>query len=171
MAIFIETSRLILKEMTETDVENLFNLNIDPEVIRYTGDASFNNVDEALNFIKSYREIYTTYKCGRLSVFIKETEEYIGWCGLKYLTKTNQTDLGYRLMRKYWGKGYATEAAAACLEDGFKRLNLNKIIATAMIENMASINIFKKLGLKYVKNDDCGSRPGVVYAITKEEWK
>ncbi|MGI4729260.1 MAG: GNAT family N-acetyltransferase [Janthinobacterium lividum] len=81
MAIFIETSRLILKEMTETDVENLFNLNIDPEVIRYTGDASFNNVDEALNFIKSYREIYTTYKCGRLSVFIKETEEYIGWCG------------------------------------------------------------------------------------------
>jgi ribosomal-protein-alanine N-acetyltransferase len=171
MAILIETQRLILKPMSEEDAFNLFQLNNDPEVIRYTGDSSFNSIKEALNFIHSYKDLYNNYGCGRLSTFIKETGEYIGWCGLKYLPNKNITDIGYRFIKHFWGKGYATESAAACLDDGFKRLQLNKIIATAMKENIASINVFKKLGLKYQNDADCGCQPGVVYAITKEEWR
>jgi len=170
MAILIETQRLILKSVVEEDAYNLFELNSDPEVIRYTGDRSFNSIEEALNFIQQYDEVYKKYGYGRLSTFIKETGAYIGWCGLKYLVNKNETDIGYRFSKQFWGKGYATESAAACLEDGFNRLHLNKIIATAMKENIASINVFKKLGLKFSKDEDCGCQPGVLYTITNEEW-
>lgn len=171
MAILIETKRLVLKEMKLDDATDLFNMNNDPEVIRYTGDQSFKTLQEAVNFITDYQQYYQTYNCGRLSTFLKETGEYIGWCGLKYLINKDATDLGYRFTKKHWGKGYATEAAMACLHDGFTRIKLDKIIATAMLENTASINVFKKLGLKFIQNEDCGCQPGVVYAITKEEWK
>lgn len=170
MAILIETPRLLMKEIAEEDVPNLFHLNSDPEVIRYTGDKSFNNKTEAHEFIFRYRSVYQKYGCGRLSTFIKETGEYIGWCGLKYIVDKDETDLGYRLMKKYWGKGYATESAAACLDDGFKRLRLNKIYAIAVKDNIASINVFKKLSLNYVKDEPCDTEFCVRYAITKEGW-
>ncbi|MGI4020060.1 MAG: GNAT family N-acetyltransferase [Janthinobacterium lividum] len=171
MAILIETPRLLLKEMSQADVQNLFDLNRDLEVMRYTGDKSFNNINEALNYVENYQHIYQKYGYGRLSLFNKETNEYLGWCGLKYLDQKNETDLGYRLKKRFWEKGFATEAASACLKDGFSRLQLSQIFATAMKENIPSINIFKKLGLKYLKDQDCGCQPGVIYAITKQEWK
>ena len=62
---------------------------------------------------------------------------------------TQETDLGYRFMQKYWGKGYATEASLACIDYGFKILNLNRIIGNAMKENVASIKVFKKLSMIY----------------------
>lgn len=171
MAILIETPRLVLKEMSEADAQDLFDLNNDPEVMRFTGDQSFKNINEVFDYVDNYQHIYQKHGYGRLSLFNKETNEYLGWCGLKYLEQKNETDLGYRLKKQFWGKGFATEAASACLDDGFDRLQLDCIFATAMKENMPSINIFKKLGLKYLKDQDCGCQPGVIYAITKQEWK
>lgn len=171
MAILIETPRLLLKEMQADDAPDLFDLNNDPEVIRYTGDQSFQNLQEASDFIQNYQSIYQKYGYGRLSLFNKENGQYLGWCGLKYLEQKAETDLGYRLKKQFWGNGFATEAAFACLNDGFNRLQLDQIFATAMKENLPSINIFKKLGLHYLKDQDCGCQPGVVYAITKQEWK
>ena len=72
-----------------------------------------------------------------------------GWCGLKLHDGTQETDLGYRFMQKYWGKGYATEASLACIDYGFKILNLKRIIGNAMKENVASIKVFKKLSMIY----------------------
>jgi RimJ/RimL family protein N-acetyltransferase len=62
----------------------------------------------------------------------KETDAYLGWCGLKFLDDLQETDIGYRFHKKYWGRGYATESAAACLKYGFEKLNLKKIIGRAM---------------------------------------
>jgi len=170
MAILIETPRLLMKEMVEEDTLNLFHLNSDPEVIRYTGDKPFNNKTEAREFILRYQSIYQKYRCGRLSTFIKETGEYIGWCGLKYLADKDEIDLGYRFIKQYWGKGYATESAAACLKDGFKRLKLDKINAIAAKDNTASINVFKKLSLNYIEDEPCDDELCVRYTITKKEW-
>jgi ribosomal-protein-alanine N-acetyltransferase len=171
MSLVIETERLILKPMCADDALNLFELNNDTQVTQYTGDTAFKDPEEATNFIKAYDKIYQTYLCGRLSTFLKSNGEYIGWCGLKYLTEKNATDLGYRWMRRHWNKGYATEAAKACINDGFNRLNLNEIIASAMLANIKSINVFKKLGLQYLSDADCGCQPGVIYAITRDEWR
>jgi len=170
MPIIIETERLILKQFCEADAKYLFELNSDPDVTRYVGEGAFNSLDDVYAFIKNYGQ-YEKYKMGRLNMFDKQTGEYIGWCGLKFLEDSDQVDLGYRLLKRHWGKGYATEASIACLDYGFNTLNLQKIVGTAMEENTASINVFKKLGLKYSHNDDCGKHPGVVYVITKEKWK
>lgn len=170
MPIIIETERLILKQFCEDDAKYLFELNNDPDVTKYTGDVAYTSLDEVYEFLKGYDQ-YEKYGQGRLNVFNKQTGEYIGWCGLKFLEDSDQVDLGYRLLKRHWGKGYATEASIACLDYGFNTLNLQKIVGTAMKENIASINVFKKLGLKYSHDDDCGKHPGVVYVITKEEWK
>ena len=170
MEITLSSERLLLKQMNITDAQDMFILNSDSEVIQYTGDVMFTSVDDALNLLKNYDQ-YTKYKMGRLSLFDKVTGEYIGWCGLKYLEERDQVDIGYRLLKKHWGKGYATEAARICLDYGFNTLNLEEIIGTAMLENPASINVFKKLGMKYDTDEPCGGKPGVIYKIKKSEWK
>jgi RimJ/RimL family protein N-acetyltransferase len=170
MAIILETSRLLLREFCTEDAKYLFELNSDPDVTRYVGTGAYNSMDEVYDFINNYDQ-YEKYKMGRLNMFDKQTGEFIGWCGLKYVSTGDYVDLGYRLLKRHWGKGYATEAATACLAYGFNTLNLKKVIGTAMSENKASINVFEKLGLKYSHDNDCGNQLGVVYAITKEEWK
>src|SRR5690606_30529073 len=101
---------------------------------------------------------------------LKETGEFIGWCGLKYLADENQTDLGYRLLKKHWNKGYATEASRACLDYGFHVLGLKKIIARAMKPNVNSIKIMQKLGMQPEPCNEPGRSCDIQYFITREEW-
>lgn len=170
MPIQLETERLLLREFNEDDAEDMVELNSDPDVVRYTGDGPFENIHEALELIRSYDQ-YEKYRMGRLNMYLKSTDEYIGWCGLKYHAEDGLVDLGYRLHKRFWGQGYATEASIACLNYGFNTLHLDKIIARAMIENHASIAVMKKLGMNFSHNTPCDEEPGVVYVITKEEWK
>ena len=85
----------------------------------------------------------------------KDTDNFIGWCGLKLVkeltnNQINYYDLGYRLNKNYWGKGFGTEAAKAALDYGFQNMKLKNIFAIADSENIASKNIMQKLGLKYI---------------------
>jgi len=73
----------------------------------------------------------------------------LGWCGLKYHADTGETDLGFRLFRNHWNKGYATEASHLALQYGFRRLGLDSVIARAVKENAASLKVMNKLGLEY----------------------
>lgn len=170
MPIQLETSRLVMKQFCEEDAHYLFELNSDPDVTRYVGEGAFISIEDVYTFIRNYGQ-YERYKMGRLNLFDKQTGEFIGWCGLKFLEDNSQVDLGYRLLKRHWGKGYATEASIACLDYGFNTLNLQKIIGTAMKENTASIRIFEKLGLKHSHDINDHGQPCVVYAITKDEWK
>ncbi|MES2275854.1 MAG: GNAT family N-acetyltransferase [Bacteroidota bacterium] len=170
MSLQLETERLIMRPFHADDAPGMFELYQDADVIKFTGDVPFKTIADAVAFITAYDQ-YEKYQMGRLSVFIKQTGEYIGWCGIKYLADTNEVDLGYRLIKRHRGQGYTTEAARASLDYGFKVLDLDKIIGKAMVDNAPSINVFKKLGLTYTHNDNCHQHPAVVYAITKDEWK
>ncbi len=160
----LETPRLLLRQFSEEDAMDMFLLNADPEVIKYTGDEPFKTVEESLSLIRNYDQ-YEKYKQGRLTVILKESNEILGWCGLKYHADSNETDIGYRLKRSAWDKGYATEAALASLEYGFKKLKLNNIVGHAMIDNAASIRVFEKIGMTYCKDLICGGQPSVFYKI------
>jgi ribosomal-protein-alanine N-acetyltransferase len=149
--ILIETERLYLREMTPNDAEVAYILNLDPEVIRYTGDDPFESIEEAKTFLENYAS-YRTYGFGRWGMILKETGEYLGWCGLKYTPELDEFDIGYRLMKKFWGKGYATEAAEACLELGFNRFDMKAIVGRAMPANVASVRVLEKIGLSYLEN-------------------
>ena len=151
-AITIETERLLLRELTVGDAENFYLLNLDPEVIRYTGDVAFANIEAARQFLAGYDQ-YEKYGVGRLAVIRKEDEEFLGWSGLKYLADEDEYDIGYRFFRKYWNMGYVTESAKAALDYGFEKLNLRSIIGRAAPENLASIRVLEKLGLKFEKTN------------------
>lgn len=144
----LETPRLYLREMTADDAEHAYRLNLDPEVIRYTGDDAFESVEAARKFLEAY-DHYKKYGFGRWAVIEKESGNYLGWCGLKYTQDLNEYDIGFRFFKIYWNKGYATEAAETCLRAGFTTFNMPEIVGRVMPENKASQRVLVKLGLEY----------------------
>ncbi|NUQ81597.1 MAG: GNAT family N-acetyltransferase [Bacteroidetes bacterium] len=144
----LETPRLLLRELTVNDAENLFSLNADPEVIKWTGDETFPSVEAARAFLESYTA-YQETGMGRWAVELKETGEFIGWCGLKVHTDSGAVDLGFRLKQSVWNHGLATEAAKACLDYGFNHLGLLIIIGRVHPGNAASKRVLEKCGLTF----------------------
>ncbi len=169
--IILETPRLVLREKIVEDAPFFFELNSNYNVVKYTGDSPFNNLEEAESIVRYVMNQYKENGYGRWLVALKETNAPIGWCGLKYHTDTKETDIGYRLLESAWGKGYATEAAKACIEYGFEHFKLERIIGDAMKDNTASINVFKKLGMTYLNDSLIDDVPSVTYEIFKEKIK
>lgn len=158
----LETSRLILRELIPDDAKNFYLLNLDPEVIKYTGDPPFESIESARSFLENYNQ-YELNGYGRWACLLKENMEWVGWCGLKFEQESGETDIGYRFFRKHWGKGYGTESAKACLNYGFEKLGLNKIVGRAMKKNIGSIRIFEKLEMTFSKDIFFEEEPAVEY--------
>src|SRR5437868_543478 len=110
-----ETPRLHLREITVDDAKNAYELNLDPEVIKYTGDGPFSSIEDARDFLSKY-DHYKKYGFGRWAVINKTDNDFLGWCGLKYTEEKNEFDVGFRFFKKHWNKGYATESAKACID-------------------------------------------------------
>lgn len=165
----LSTPRTLLRNLSPTDAKDFFALNLDPEVIRFTGDNPFNSLADSRRFLEEYDQ-YQKYGVGRLAVIEKASGEFLGWCGLKYCVEEDYYDLGYRFFRKYWGKGFATETALANLGFGFGEKGLDKIIGRALVENLASIRVLEKIGMKHEKYVDFDGKAGVVYGIDKRSY-
>ena len=167
MSIILQTPRLLLREFELTDAEAMFKLNEHWDVIRYTGDPPFNSVEDATNFLSSYSD-YERNGFGRWPVIVKESNEFVGWCGLKR-HDDGMVDIGFRFFKKDWGKGYATESAVACIEYGFDTLKIPEIVGRVARKNVASIRVLKKLGMTYWKDAGCeGIDDSVWYRVTAD---
>jgi RimJ/RimL family protein N-acetyltransferase len=164
--ILIETSRLILREITPDDADQFYWLNADPEVIRYTGDAPFAGPEEARRFLESYDQ-YRLYGYGRWAVIRKADQAFLGWCGLRFDPLGGETDLGFRFFKTHWGHGYATEAALASLNLAFERFQLSEVIGRAMESNRASIRVLEKAGMRFRNIDFLDSQSALIYHIHK----
>lgn len=162
----VETSRLILRELHPNDAQAFYDLNANPNVIRYTGNTAFRDVEEAREFLENYSD-YQEHGYGRWAVLLKDSGRFIGWCGLKFDVNTQQTDIGFRFFEEEWGKGYATESAQACLQVGFHRFLLHCIIGRAMKANIASIRVLEKLNLAYEQDMMLDNEEAVLYKIKK----
>lgn len=161
MKTIIETKRLLLREFSEKDGPLFFEMNNHPEVLQFTGDKPFQTQSEAKQFLLDYSH-YQDYGYGRWTVVLKETGKAIGWCGLKYHDE-GYIDIGYRFLRSEWGRGYATEAAKACLSYGKDELLLSPIWGRVAPENKASIRVLEKLGMEFFKKDACNGIEGALY--------
>ena len=154
MKTILETPRLLLREVDESDVEGFFEMDSDPEVARYVGTPPVTDRSQCLEVIQSIQKQYIAYGIGRWSVIQKTTGEFVGWCGLKRMAGftvngyTDFVDIGYRFSQRHWGKGYATESAQATLDYGFSVLHYDEICAFADIRNTASHHVLTKIGLK-----------------------
>jgi [ribosomal protein S5]-alanine N-acetyltransferase len=163
MNIIIETNRLLLRTFTLSDAPLIYELNLDPDITRYTGDPikDIHHAQQVLEQIILPQ--YALYNHGRWAVHAKPGLEFIGWCGLKTRPDRNEIDLGYRFIKTAWGKGYATEAAYACLKYGFEKLHLQRIVGRAMPGNTASIRVLEKCRMQYVGEEEVDGHPAKTY--------
>jgi RimJ/RimL family protein N-acetyltransferase len=183
MPIILETPRLVLRQFTEDDVDNLFDLNNDPEVMRYlTGGRPTPREVIRDEIIPFHRAVYD--RLDRLGTWAAEstsTGEFLGWFHFRPGPGTDVTniDLGYRLRRSAWNKGYATEGSRALISMGFTDLGVERVFAHTLTVNAPSRRVLEKCGLTLVRTTPYegadpieGSEHGEVeYALTKPEWQ
>lgn len=165
MNIILETDRLVLRTFTKEDAQLVYDLNLDPEVTRYTGDP-VTDLDHASQVLEQViLPQYALHNYGRWAVLVKPGLEFIGWCGLKNRPELNEIDLGYRYLKSSWGKGYATEAAFACIKYGFEKLCIQRIVGRAMPENKGSLKVLEKCGMTFIGDQIADGHPAKTYEI------
>jgi RimJ/RimL family protein N-acetyltransferase len=183
MEIFLETDRLVLRRFTEADVDLLVELDGDPEVMRFLTGGKPTPRDEIENDILpaflGYYERFAGY--GFWAATLKSTGDFLGWFHFRPHegASLDEPELGYRLRRSAWGKGYATEGSRALIRKGFTELGVRRVVASTMVVNVASRRVMEKAGLKLVRiyHESWpypieGSEEGdVEYAATREEWE
>lgn len=165
--VMIETAQLIIRTVTMADVEDVASsMKLDD------GPISIPEAEQKISWMLSNHARNMPGKLIHLclAIIVKDTNEFIGWCGLDHRDQTKADPaLFYLLKAKYWGKGLATEAASALLNYAFDEMNLVSIHAGAAPENIASKRVMEKIGMKYVGLNEEG---GYDFTITKEEyWK
>lgn len=147
----IETERLILKPFCENDISSLTTLLKDPDVMKFSIKGPYSDEDEIKKLIDQTFENQKKYGIGMLSVFLKEANVWIGFCGL--FKEKDSWDFGYRFLKNYWGQGYASEAVEACSNYFKKNIPNETIYCYIEPENIASLKIAKKCDMKYLGKD------------------
>jgi len=151
----LESERLLIRPFKIGDEQAMFELNSNPLVQKYTGDTLVTTKEQAEDvFHNTVLKDYEMYGYVRFAVIHKPDQKLIGFTGIKYLPEANgESDLGYRFLPEYWGKGIATESSKMSLKFAFEKLKLKQIYGFAELENSASKNVLLKVGFKLDKID------------------
>jgi RimJ/RimL family protein N-acetyltransferase len=183
MRIFLETERLVLRRFTHDDVENLVELDSDPDVMRFINGGRATPRDEIENqFLPAILDQYERYAgYGFWAAVEKSTERFVGWFHFRPAqgAPPGEVELGYRLRRSAWGKGYATEGSRALIRKGFAELGVQRVVASTMVVNVASRRVMENAGLTFVRTFQQpwpdyieGEEEGdVEYALLRSEWE
>lgn len=176
----LKTKRLILRQWKDEDLTDFFRLNSDPEVMEYL--PKILNNEESDNLAKKIIDLITANGWGFWAVETLSDNSFIGFVGLhepQYdLPVKPCTEIGWRMARKYWGNGYATEAGNASLEFAFNNLQLNEVYSFTSVANMKSQAVMERLQLVNTHSnfdhpsipDDSQYREHVLYKIDKKSW-
>lgn len=150
----LTTERLGLRRWAPPDTAPFAEMNADKEVMRFFPAPL--SLNETKNFIERIEKHFDKHGFGLYAVDVLSNKEFIGMIGFQNFDfKTNfspGTEIGWRLRRESWGKGYATEGAKECLRYGFEDLKFNKIFSFTATINLPSIAVMKRIGLTYVKD-------------------
>ena len=193
MRVVLKTARLVLRRFTEADVENLVALDSDPEVMRFlTGGVPTPRAvieNETLPRILHDYERFAGY--GVWAAIEKASGDFVGWISLRPHDEADpgNVELGYRLRREAWGRGYATEGARALIRRGFTELGARRVYATTYQDNLASRRVMEKAGLTlartfrltladlmakggtHLASQELWDGDDVEYALEKADWE
>ena len=150
--VLIETERLQMREFTLEDIDAVYEFQTNPDVIRFMGgDGAVKVRADAERIIREIWLVeYEKYGYARYALVHKGDQRVIGFCGLKFEPEAGLPDIGYRMLPEYWGQGLATEAARAVIDYARRVLNVEKFFGEVVEQNVASINVLEKLGLRHV---------------------
>ncbi len=182
MQVFLETDRLVLRRFTEADVDNLVELDSDPEVMRYiNGGRPTPREEVEQEILPAFLAWYERSPgFGFWAAEEKATGEFVGWFHFRPEphSPSGDVELGYRLRRAAWGKGYATEGARALIRKGFSESGVRRVVAETMAINTGSRRVMEKCGLRHVRTFYqewpeyiAGAEHGdVEYALSRADW-
>lgn len=157
MSIIFETKRLIAKAPTASDFENLYLLQSDSEIMRYIGKGDKRTREEVKESLEEIIHYYEKYGFSFFSIFEKDTGQFVGQGGLFHLgfdITQPDIEIGYRLHKHLWNKGYATELARGLIKWGFEHLLVEKLVAVINPENDRSRVVLKKIGMRFMGKVD-----------------
>lgn len=175
--ITLETERLTLRGWRDDDLDALAAINADPEVMRHIMDGSVRDRRQSAEGLQKMVTNWRERGYGLFAVDVRGTGDFIGWAGLAvpdFLPEVlPAVEIGWRLDRRFWGYGYATEAATAAMRFGFLDRGLDRIISIRHVENVRSARVMEKLGLArefdtVVPGHD---QPVAVHAITRDQYR
>jgi RimJ/RimL family protein N-acetyltransferase len=166
----VESERLIFRKFTLDDLPMLIEQRSDPDVAKYLGGTKLQNPEALGKRIRFYMSCYELHGFGMCAMLWRPTGEMIGSAGLQPLDGTDEIEVGYSMIKDYWGKGIGTEAARAWLDHGFGDRGLERIVAVAHTANMASRHIMEKLGMTYEKTEFHYDAECAFYSISKEKF-
>ncbi|WP_431322599.1 GNAT family N-acetyltransferase [Rhizobium sp. YTU87027] len=184
MTVILTTDRLILRNWTEEDRSLFHEINSDPDVMEFF--AFRRDRAEADSMLDTIRDSIATTGLGFYAMALKETDEPIGFCGLwkpklEPFLPAGTIEVGWRLVRRHWGKGYATEAGTAALRHGFTQFDPSEIVSFAVTDNHRSTAVMHRLGLHHEPDRDFDHpsipdthphlKRHVLYTITRQQWE
>jgi RimJ/RimL family protein N-acetyltransferase len=183
MSIFLATNRLTLRRFNEADEDDLVELDSDPEVMRYLNGGRQTPREEIQGQVLRLLGYYERFEnFGFWAAQEKTTARFVGWFQFRPRTSEphdGEIELGYRLHRSAWGKGYATEGSRALIRKGFTELGVERVVAETMAVNLGSRRVMEKAGLTLARTSHRdgldaieGFEHGVVeYVLTKADWE
>ena len=165
----IETSRLCLRPFSREDLSAYTKILGDPQVGKWFPKGDGYTREEAEKSLNSILRHWEKHGFGIWAVTVKRNKDVLlGRCGLNLITATSEIEVDFIIARSFWGCGYATEAARAALTYGFETLNLDRIIALAKPENVASCRVIEKIGMRYVRDAEYWGITCAYYEILKQ---
>jgi RimJ/RimL family protein N-acetyltransferase len=182
VTVFLETERLTLRRFTADDVDLLVDLDSDPEVMFWiTGGRTTSREEIETDYLPAFLAYYEKYEgFGFWAAIERSTGQFLGWFHFRPAPghPDDEPELGYRLRRSTWGKGYASEGSVALIDRGFRDFGVGRVLAETMAVNTASRRVMEKAGMRLIRTfhqewpdkipgDEHGD---VEYAITREEW-
>lgn len=172
MTVILETERLLLRTWKMRDASECFAIWSDAAAMLYIGNGEpMRKLEDAERWIERAIAAQSQHGFCRWAAVEKANERLIGSCGFGYLYDEPSIELGYLLGSRFWGQGYATEAARACLQYGFEKLNLPEIVAVVTPEHLASRRVLEKIGFSYqgLKRYDNDETADAFYLARKSE--
>jgi [ribosomal protein S5]-alanine N-acetyltransferase len=173
----LETERLVLRKITLSDADDVFEYASDNNVSKYTTWESHITKEDTLAFLNVVIKKYENNQPSEWGIIYKETNKFIGTCGWVYWNVAhNRAEIGYVLSREFWNKGVMSEVVKQIINFGFNNMNLNRIEARCVIENGGSERVMQKVGMTHegiireqmlVKGNYLSVN---MYSILKKEW-
>lgn len=178
--IILETKNCIARPFAEGDVDLLYSLHSSPEIMYFIGKG-VRSKEETMQHLLNIINHQNKYGYSAWAVHERATGDFVGRIGLVHMgtiiameqdTNTEKpVEIGYVISKAHWGKGYTTEVAHACLEWGFRNIDLQEIVAKTNIANLASQKILHKIGMKFRHHVMIEGRQGMYFSIFKEEFE
>lgn len=178
--IYFETERMVFRDWRELDTVPFRAMNKDPRVMEFFPNTLSDTQTDA--FISRINDEFSTYGYGLFAVDEKDKGAFIGFIGFHWAAFQSEftpcIEIGWRLIFKAWGKGFATEGAKACLKYGFEQLGFDKVLSFTSATNTRSQKVMKKIGMTKSAEfnhpnvcEDSPLKPHVLFKITQADWR